>query len=252
MYAKILIILAILGCTTACSPGPDTWREFVYDSTEEIVVEVGYTEGAEPYFNPLYELANPWDILARNIEVLFPGRRYRTPKSLKDTHFLGKGQETFSKEEIRALADQLPGGARALHVVMVNGVSKEKATLNGYNLKEDRGVIALFKGAYVLYYLSPEGNIFQEQSALLHEFGHAVGLVNDGIPMVSAHNSPTDTVFNQVFNQPEIHDRNPACIMYPNGGSSKFVDWDAKKVRLDQIVLFDDACIADVQAAQMK
>ena len=89
--------------------------------------------------------------------------------------------------------------------------------------------------------LVPNAGNIVEQVVLTHEFGHACGLVNNGIPLQSQHQ---DTAHG-------AHCSDTKCVMYWSvDGSSAALDFATKNVTGQNLVLFADDCLADVKAAQ--
>jgi hypothetical protein len=79
---------------------------------------------------------------------------------------------------------------------------------------------------------------FAANQVLTHEFGHLLGLVNNGIPMVNDHLAP----------QFEHHDRDPECLMYwANSRARIFEKFASRSSSQDD--WFCDACQEDIHAA---
>ena len=78
-----------------------------------------------------------------------------------------------------------------------------------------------------------------EQSTLVHEMGHALGLVNTGLPMDVAHQ---DTAHGP-------HCNNPDCVMYwLNEGASDLRGYIIRLLLPGNTrfpILFDDKCLED-------
>jgi hypothetical protein len=83
-----------------------------------------------------------------------------------------------------------------------------------------------------------------EGSVLLHEVGHVFGLVNRGLPMTAPHQDSSHGA----------HDASEACIMYYASEATSLVTVLADRVKRGQTSSnsFDDACLADLAAAQGK
>lgn len=83
-----------------------------------------------------------------------------------------------------------------------------------------------------------------EATVWLHEVGHLLGLVNNGLPMVEFHQ---DTAHGK-------HDQNPDCIMYWLNERSGVADVIAQKLQAgnSDVSPFDAACLADLAAVSGK
>ncbi len=80
---------------------------------------------------------------------------------------------------------------------------------------------------------------YVEQSTMIHELGHAIGLVNNGVPTTSDHHD----------SEHGAHCRNDDCVMYwLNEGASDMAAFVQRSVLSGNTILFDDACLADVDA----
>lgn len=105
----------------------------------------------------------------------------------------------------------LDGGRAVLHVLYLDGRSEgddaEHRTL-GRTLME-HGVVAIFRSSYASAHRIVEGNWVDataemDQHVLLHEVGHALGLVGNGIPQVRDHGAPDSPG----------HSRYPESVLY--------------------------------------
>jgi hypothetical protein len=80
---------------------------------------------------------------------------------------------------------------------------------------------------------------YVEQSTLVHELGHAIGLVNNGVPLVSAHQDGPHGA----------HCTDTSCVMYwQNEGASAMAAWATQYVLSNSTILFKADCLADVDA----
>ena len=78
-----------------------------------------------------------------------------------------------------------------------------------------------------------------EQSTLVHEFGHAVGLVDRGLRPTTPHRDLRNGA----------HCRNPACIMYwENILVKDGVDFVDTYLRPRRGILFGPECLADAHS----
>jgi hypothetical protein len=105
----------------------------------------------------------------------------------------------------------------------------------------DTGVIAMFKPVIETTEqpLFPAVARFVEQSTLLHEFGHAIGLVARGVPLTSAHHDEPHGA----------HCTSDGCTMYfANEGAADLADFVRDRVTTGSSILFGDECLADTDA----
>ncbi|MEK6607426.1 MAG: hypothetical protein AABZ30_07180 [Myxococcota bacterium] len=82
-----------------------------------------------------------------------------------------------------------------------------------------------------------------ESTVLLHEVGHLLGLVDNGLPMVSDHKDE----------EHGAHDVDEDCIMYYLSETSQMIPLLIDNVTGgdESVTPFDDRCLEDLEAAQM-
>ncbi len=167
---------------------------------KELVVQVFYEPGAEPYAGQTTAGVPVWNLLEDNIEELYKVRNQSVtvtvPKDLASMKAIpSQNMTTWTANQLfdlgKANCDlSILENKISICVLFVRGNYFEEQTqpniiavsLNGTT------VIAVFKdviksiaGGHVLL------RAFSEQATLVHEMGHAMGLVNNGLPMASAH-----------------------------------------------------------------
>ncbi|HEY3352776.1 MAG TPA: hypothetical protein VGQ83_05980 [Polyangia bacterium] len=220
-------------------------------AVRRLVVEVAWAPGATPSTGAAPPLADVWDLLAQNLAVLFAadGKQIEVPRSTDAMALLaGVTATSFSNDDILALAQanrhELSTASTAtFYVLYLPGAyrdsSGERPEVLGVSL-DSEGVVALFARAIDTAALAqPELAPFIEQSTLVHELGHAVGLVNNGIPMVTPHEDPAGR-----------HCTNPACVMYfANEGAAAVQDLVDRYLTDGSEVLFGQECLDDAAAA---
>jgi hypothetical protein len=87
--------------------------------------------------------------------------------------------------------------------------------------------------------LQPNVVRYVEQSTLIHELAHSIGLVDNGVHMASAHKDASHGA----------HCDNPDCVMFwQNDGSQDAADFAQQKLLTGSSILFDAKCLADVDA----
>lgn len=216
-----------------------------------IVVEVDYADGAEPYTGSIVAFGDTWDLTRTNLDRLFAGKRDLTvPSSLADMQAIGPVADgALTSSEILALAAahrDMPsaGDTVSYYVVFVDSRfddgSGPSDSVLGVSIG-DTGVIAMFKPviASSATPLFPNLEKFVEQSVLVHELGHGVGLVNNGVPLTSAHQDSAHGA----------HCTSDSCVMYwQNEGVSDAAAFARQYVTSGTTILFGAECLADVDA----
>lgn len=251
VYLSILFLLGLGTCSPTASNPFEAARTY-FTTMSALHVEVAYEVGAEPatgnsFGQPL------WHFLKTNLEALFSGRAIvpavHVPTALAQMSVLPtQGKSTWSAPEILHLAKANRKGISTstegyFFVAFLNGYFDKgngaETQVLGVQLN-DSSVIAIFKPvvaaassgqpAYVGKYI--------EQSTLVHEMGHALGLVNNGLPVVSAHHDHANGA----------HCSNTACTMYwQNEGGAAARQFVIKYVLTGNEVIFGSECLRDAR-----
>ena len=159
-------------------------------------IGIDYQKGAEPYTGQSVAFGDTWRLFQVNAAKLFEGsgKTIDVPVTLDRIERLDDVQGSqFSTEAILTIASahrgtKTGGDVLAYYVVWLDGFLEEegaarKAVL-GVGDWVRTGVIAMFKPviANAGLPLTPDLSRIVEQTTLVHEFGHAVGLVANGVP----------------------------------------------------------------------
>ncbi|MEN0059089.1 MAG: hypothetical protein AAGB31_09655, partial [Bdellovibrio sp.] len=102
-------------------------------------------------------------------------------------------------------------------------------------------IIAIFKDVVQSTSGNPNGAVpkFVEQSTMVHEMGHALGFVNNGVPMVTSHQ---DTAHG-------AHTTNSNCVMYwLNEGTSDLTQFVLHYINSGNTVMWGSQVLQDAQA----
>ena len=254
-----IAIACFVGCTsTAEGTGPaptatTTSASSVFSrSVTAVTVEVDYATNAAPYVGPVGRQADAWQVTADNLTRVFQS----SPKTITLPHSLDQMQEltdvgpgNFTSDALLDIAakhrDQLGTATTATYyVVFVDGYYDDgtgpQTDVLGISLG-DTGVVGMFKPVIT----STETNTlaiakFVEQASVVHELGHAIGLVNNGLSMQAAHQ---DTAHGH-------HCTNEKCTMYwANEGTTSAIAFARSVSQTGSTVLYDDSCLADIDAA---
>ncbi len=237
IVASLLVAVFVSGCTL---PGPiqgkgqpGAWGvEFLSSkSYTSLLIEIDYESGAQPASEALQALED-----AANRYLDKPGGI-----RIESQQMAGKGKGAkWTFDEIRAHEDVVrtskkAGSEAALHIMYVNG---------GSSSDTDQGSVlgAAYTGSSIVMFKDNIRNTRNncplglgcpssdrvEHAVMVHELGHILGLVNNGIPMQSNHEDP----------EHEGHSINERSVMYWKvetgnifdllaGGGSLPLDFDA-------------------------
>ncbi|MHC4960217.1 MAG: hypothetical protein ACYTGN_17825 [Planctomycetota bacterium] len=216
---------------------------------ESIVVEIDYMEGAAPYTGAAGPITDIWSLWSDNIERIFlgTGKVLTYPRTLPDMEQLTSlSGPTFNAQQVLDIATahrgQTSGGTTAsYYFVFLDGVYEEggqpQTQVLGISLS-GRNIVAVFKPVVAATGVGIVPRVV-EQTVLVHEFGHAIGLVNNGVPLTSDHH---DTVHG-------AHCTNMDCVMYfANEGGAGLRDFVDAVAAAGSGVLFGQECLDDTDA----
>lgn len=251
-----MIIVLCLALAAGCDGGldPDTdagpgeaaprvERYLRGDPDPRLVIELDYVAGAEP------RAGAEADLVARLSTLLDkPGG----VEIVRDDVLTSRGADhAWTFDELRALAaerfdDDQPPGTVSMHVMWLDGHdagdSADGATLG----------LAWANTHVAMFHDTIEGScrggplIGEEVCAeaqylvWLHEVGHTIGLVDNGLPMVTDHRDPDHGA----------HDVNDECVMYWAFEGRAGIDLLRERLLGGGMVDFDAACLADVAAVR--
>lgn len=249
------VLVALMFAVTACADdgGGDASREaraLFSSATTNVDIEIDFAPGATPYVGGDGLFGNPWRLTRKNLEALFS----ESPKTivmdetLADMQALDSapGGPDYTVDELLALADSHrdgvdAAGTKSFYVLFVDGYFADKSgrqdTVLGVSIGTT-GVIAMFKPV-----IAGTGLLARrvEQTTLLHELGHAFGLVDNGL-------SPVDA--GHVDREHGAHCTSDQCIMYwQNKVGSNLATFIAQRVTSEDSLLFDADCLDDAHAA---
>jgi hypothetical protein len=257
----VLAMLMAVGCGgTAAGGGDDepppdggpTGNGTVFEPMiTDVVVEIDFETGQEPFTGAMIGGEDTFELSHVNIDRLFGGRKALTlPRTLAEMEDVGTiADEELTVSDLLALAqqhrDNQDGGAvKTYYILFVSGhfatAEGPRPTVLGVSIGST-GVIAMFKDVIrsTNNPLLPNVVRFVEQATIIHELGHAFGLTNNGVPMVTPHQ---DT-------EHGAHCDDDACVMYYlNEGASDATAFVTERVLGGDSILFDANCLADADA----
>lgn len=236
----------------ACLPGiGDQPGDPLGPEVEVIRLEVDYESDAAPYTGNILLVGDTWDVFHTNLEALLAPSQavLDAPRTLAEMDaFPAQGKASYTVAELLGLsADTLddPGDetTATFHALWVDGYFEQGGEVRtgvlGVSIGATR-VVAMFKPVIANLGPTQAGRNLGEQAVLVHELGHALGLVDNGVAPVADHHDE----------EHGAHCANDGCVMYwalENSGALN--DFVAQQITDSDSVLFDQDCRDDVSAA---
>jgi len=241
------------GAPASSQPPPTTLFSRAITS---VTIEIDYAPGAEPYQGNLKDFGDPWTLFKGNSLSIFDGKKTVTfPKTLAKMEKLDDVEaKNYSSADILAIAaahrtEPQYTDAVSFYIVFVDGYWIDDA---GTEQKEqlgvsigDTGVIAMFKPAISTPVMNPTPPPqYIEQLALIHLLGHAVGFVDNGVPVGEANRAHVDT-------ENVHHCTNKQCAMSfaveTASGAAKAYLNEVIRIPGPEAVLIGQECLSDAR-----
>lgn len=241
--------LGLVGCQAV--RGQPSARELFGPEIREVAFEFDYAEGAEPYVSEIPDYQGFWELFSTNANRLFEGTNkvLIIPFQLEDMEAIGTvDTKAFSVGDIVSLAsshrDLESTKSRAtFYGLWLDGYydagNGPETGILGVSLGDTR-ITAFFKPAIAsTSEASPLVAHFVEQVTLIHEFAHASGLVNNGVPMATDHEDIDHAT----------HCTNPACAMnHVAEAAADAKQFVTQYVTAQDTIVFGSECLDDVDA----
>ena len=252
-FPFILIICSFfLQCTS--SDESEIIRRSYSASTASIIAEVDYMEGQEPDtesvdINVDFPVNRPWEFIKNNVNALFGfTKSVEVPLELSSMEEIPGQNRNYTVGDILALAET----HRDTDQFTETSVSFYILYLDGFLIREDEilrnvlgisiggtTVIAIFKPVITRSAANENLRSFIEQSLIIHEWAHSLGLVNNGVAMVEDHHDSENGA----------HCTNQQCVMYfQNEGIEDLRDFIVNSDAGLNTVIFGQECLNDTQA----
>lgn len=225
----------------------------LFQTMSSFEAQVFYEPGAEPYTGNTLNGKPVWSFFEKNVSSALKansrGLTLTIPKTLSSMTALGnQSKTTWTANELVQLSaghGQESGEQKGiLKVFFLNGTfsdeSGNKPTVLGVHITNSM-VVALFKDNIKSIRNSQGLAVarFSEQSVLIHEFGHALGLVNNGVTPQTAHHD----------SEHGAHCTNSNCVMYyQNEGSDDLVEFIRNYIATGDEDLFGSQCLQDLHS----
>ncbi|MFO0607352.1 MAG: hypothetical protein U0324_29580 [Polyangiales bacterium] len=261
---KPLMLALVVAFTLACgadvgratqavgSPPPTFAQRLWTRAIRRVVVEVDYGPNAAPYTGAVPAIGDVWAVFRANATRIFrgAGKELVIPNSLAQMQRIDVSSREFTVADLLALSRRTlstPAAAdtAVLHVLVLDGWFRDEtgprtALLGGH--LDGTGVIAIFRPVVASTAASGVAYIpaVVEQTTLVHEFGHAVGMVGNGVAAVSA---TADLAH-------RYHCTSAHCVMnaWYEGPAAAMAFIERYAMTRDPI-LFGAECLADADAA---
>jgi hypothetical protein len=227
-------------------------------SITDVIIEIDYAPGAEPFVGAVKDFGDPWNLFNANVLAIFDGKKaVRFPRTLAKMEKLDDvAPKSFTTEDIVAIAaahrteGQYSNGV-SFYIVFLPGsfvdeAGTEQPKTLGVSIG-DTGIIAMFKPAIE----TPVGNPtavpqLVEQLALIHFMGHAVGFVDNGVPVGESNKAHIDT-------ENVHHCTNKQCAMsFANESVVGAVAYAKQYIRNPEAVLIGQECLSDARLLESK
>ncbi len=223
---------------------------YLHKSINTFEVRVFYEPNAEPYAGKFINGNDVWGFLEKNLKDLYqdkrPGLEFVIPKKLSEMNLISaQGRSTWDANSLLNLRDQVGFGKSTstqgqLAIFFLNGFYEGNAGIIGIHLGGTT-VIGIFKDV-IKGMTMTEGQQtknFVEQITVVHEIGHALGLVNLGVAPQSAHHS----------SEHPGHCTNDQCVMFwANRGKEGMMDFVRSFITTGKTTVFGNQCLVDFQA----
>jgi len=252
--SQLLILLCLPTFFFSCQSDDDEQDydglSHFYRNIDDLDVEIAYEEGAMPYSIRL-EDENIWDFTTDNIKILFSNTdlNVNIDRELSDMiEIPNQNKDTYTSMDLLELSrnyqheENTPTKAH-LFLLFVDGYFEDnegntQQNVIGVNITSTP-ITAVFVPVVERSSFLRTTQAFIEQTTVIHELGHALGLVNNGVPLTSNHQDIANGA----------HCTNIQCVMYfQNQGLSNMVDYVRQLEETGTVIVFGQECIDDTRA----
>ncbi len=251
-----LLGLLIFSLLSSCGPKQEELLEAQYDNAKKAFsdsvtsfnVEVYYEPSTAPYVGNLGNTANKaWDITHQSFTELFdnhPGRTISVPTALSAMTVLPAQQrQVWNRSDLTSLGDQLAKQMAqddrvTLTVFFLKGTFEGNANILGTQIT-GYPYAFIFKDVVTAVGGDSTTQKYVEQAIVIHELGHAVGLVNHGIPMVNKHEDTTHR---------QHHDGSNCVMAYNVENKGTVLNAISGMISGNQMGLFGTSSLSDARS----
>ena len=224
----------------------------LYSTVDSIIVRIAYEPEAEPFTGMVFNDTDCWELLRLNTAVLFQGRPIEpdvfVPVDLSEmVEIPSQEEQSWTAAEIMDLAESIweqeeSSVSQEFFILFLKGYLDDDGVTNTSVLGVSivgTPVVAVFKDVVLSSSSQSVVLRFVEQATLIHEFGHIMGLVDNGVPMVTDHLDPDHI----------RHCINEDCVMYwLNEGASDLGTFARQIISTDSLIMYGDQCLNDTRS----
>ncbi|MGV3622476.1 MAG: hypothetical protein ACO1OB_16780 [Archangium sp.] len=236
-----LLILSCGGTTNVDTRKPAPQLFSPSSSVKKVVVEVDYGPNAKPYEGGALFNANAERLFRDSGKTLTLQEPTAIDEPTKDPVDVDELLAIASRHrDVSNTDDTASFYVLFVSAKFIDDTKDVRDDVLGVSIG-NTGVIAMFKPVIesTKSILAPNLERFVEQTTLTHEFGHAIGLVNNGAPPIANHHDSAHGA----------HCSNTECVMYwQNEGASAAIEFARKYLTTGNAIVFDADCLADVDA----
>lgn len=255
IWIRSIVLMALMAVVLAgCKKDDNNDQGLIVDSyykeMQTLTIEVAYEPNAEPFTKNLAG-DDMWTITETNVEDLYANRPMPmdviVPYELSAmTAIPDQTTDSYSADDIRDLAAEYrvsEGTATDgnILVLFLDGYffqDSVRTNVLGVSLN-GTSITAIFKPVINASHPLLNRKVLVEQTTVVHEIGHAVGLVNNGVPLASSHHD----------DEHGAHCTNTDCVMYyANEGPTNLVSFIQQYSTTGTIQLFGPECIQDTES----
>jgi hypothetical protein len=236
------------------SQTPENLNKFYGPNMRHLYVRVYYEAGAEPYAGKNNRDQPLWGLLEENLKKIFEVRTQNTqvniPKELNEMNLVtAQGKDSWTPGEIVEFAQTLgvpptDEASSFFTILFLKGAYNSGEQISNSVLGVSitgTTIIAIFKDAIRQLGPSDESLVvkFGEQATLVHEMGHALGIVANGVSAVTEHHDQAHGA----------HCSNSDCVMYwMNEGNQDLLQFIQGLVTEGNKTLYGPQCLDDIKA----
>lgn len=259
VFSYFVALIFFVSCGKETAEGPSVATEAqksaflssYYKTMNELEVSVFYEDGSEPYVGTRLSGKSYWDFFGENVSRLLKIEerkvQFNYPTKLEEMKKIaGLSKSEWTAEELKQRLDGFTKKAPSSDLGVINILF----TSGGFkqNGEAKPGVLGVYIGGtnYTVIFKDAIKNIenrdglrvarFSEQSVLVHEVGHLVGLVNNGVAPISDHHD----------SEHGAHCTNDKCVMFwLNEGATDMAEFVRKFLLTGDENLFDSQCLQD-------